>query len=144
MQDASTENVREWRAPVPLRLSLLWTSVMFLYVYGDHFGLFRPGVLIRMNDGIIAPLGTATPGILLGVAAMMAIPSLMIAASALLPAWLSRFSNIVSGLLYSLIVAVTAIGAPLFYMFLSVIEIALTLTIAVTAWRWSHRPGSDA
>ncbi len=144
MQDTSTQNVHEWRAPVPLRLSLLWTSVMFLYVYGDHFGLFRPGVLMRMNEGIIAPLGTATPGILLGVAVMMAIPSFMIAASALLPARLNRLANVVTGLLYSAIVAVTVIGAPLFYMFLSVIEIALTLTIAVTAWRWSHRLSKNA
>jgi hypothetical protein len=32
-------------APVPVRLKLsaLWASVMFCYVYGDYFDLFRPG-----------------------------------------------------------------------------------------------------
>ena len=28
---------------VKMKLSALWVAVMFLYVYGDIFGLYKPG-----------------------------------------------------------------------------------------------------
>ena len=72
-------------APVAIRqkLSALWASVMLCYVYGDFFGLFSPGKLMRMNAGEFGPLGQATPAVLVGVSVMMAIPALMIFLSAI-------------------------------------------------------------
>ena len=67
-------------------LSGLWASTMFCYIYADFFGLFRRGRMASMNEGMILPLGEATPTVLLAVSVMMAIPSLMVALTLILPA----------------------------------------------------------
>lgn len=54
------------RIPVRLKLSLLWSSLMFCYIYGDYFGLYQPGKLQQMIDGQMGPLGPTTQGVLLG------------------------------------------------------------------------------
>ena len=125
-------------APVAIRqkLSALWASVMLCYVYGDFFGLFSPGKLMRMNAGEIGPLGQATPAVLVGVSVMMAIPALMIFLSLVLPPAICRWACIVFGIAYSGIMILTLPGAPPFYWFFAVLEISMTLLIALTAWRW--------
>jgi hypothetical protein len=127
----------DWRPPIRLKLSALWASLMFCYVYGDFFGLFIQGRLAQMNKGIIGPLGMATPGTLVGVSAMMAIPALMVAFSLLLPRAISRWANVVFGLAYAAIMIVTIVpGDEPFYLFFAVIEIALCVSITWIALRW--------
>jgi hypothetical protein len=123
---------------VPLRhkLSTLWASVMFCFLYADFFGLFQRGRVMEMNDGIIGPLGAATPEILLAVSAMMAIPSTMVCLSLLLPPTLCRWTNIVFGLIYIAIMILTSLDAAPFYIFFAIIEIAMLLAIVALAWRW--------
>lgn len=117
-------------------LSALWASVMFCYVYGDYFSFYTPGKIAAMSAGRIGPLGAATDGVLLGVSAMMAIPAVMVCLSLALPANISRWSNVLFGLIYSAIMLLTMPGAPPFYLFLGVIEVALTLCVVVRAWTW--------
>ena len=52
--------------PLPRRLvlSALWASLTFCYLYGDYFGLYKPGKLQHMLDGA-GPVGPATQGSLL-------------------------------------------------------------------------------
>lgn len=125
-------------APVPVRVKLaaLWASTMFLYLYGDYFGLYKPGTLQSMLDGVMGPLGPTTQGILVGTALMMTIPSLMVFLSLVLPVRVNRVANIVLGLLYTAIILATMPGAWHFYLMLGVVEAALTITIAWTAWKW--------
>ncbi len=77
--------LEEYRAPAKVKLAALWASTMFCYIYGDYFGLYVAGTLADMNHGSMGPLGHATPGVLTGVSLMMAVPSLMVALSLLLP-----------------------------------------------------------
>ena len=63
---------------VKVKISALWASLMFCYIYGDYFGLYKPGTLQDMLTGKMGPLGPTTQGILLGTSAMMAIPSVMV------------------------------------------------------------------
>lgn len=128
--------LEEYRAPAKVRLAALWASTMFCYVYGDYLGMFAAGTLKQMSEGIMGPLGPATPAVLIGVSVMMALPSVMIALSLLLPAAASRWTNLLLGLVYTAIVAVSLPGSEPFYILLGVIEMALTLGIAVAAWRW--------
>lgn len=125
-------------APVPVRVKLaaLWASTMFLYLYGDYFGLYKPGTLQSMLDGVMGPLGPTTQGILVGTALMMTIPSVMVFLSLVLPVRVNRVANIFLGLLYTAIILATMPGAWHFYLMLGVVEAALTLTIAWTAWKW--------
>lgn len=128
--------LEEYRPPAKVRLAALWASTMFCYIYGDYFGLFVAGTLKQMGDGIMGPLGPATPTILTAVSVMMAVPSAMIILSLVLPTTVSRWSNILLGLIYSAIMAVSLPGSEPFYIVLGVIEMALTLAVALTALRW--------
>ncbi|HET6806768.1 MAG TPA: DUF6326 family protein [Frateuria sp.] len=125
--------------PVRLKLSALWTSVMFCYLYGDYFGLYQPGKLQGMLDGRMDPLGPTTQAVLVGTSLLMAVPGLMVFLSLVLaPAW-CRWANILLGLSYTLIMAVSMPGAWWFYLALGVIEMLLTLAIVGYAWRWPRR-----
>ncbi|WP_237561444.1 DUF6326 family protein [Frateuria defendens] len=127
-----------------LKLAALWTSLMFCYVYGDYFGLFQPGHLQSMLQGRMGPLGPTTQGVLLGTAALMAVPSLMIFLSLALGPTVNRALNIVLGLLYAGVMLVSMPGAWVFYLFLGAIEVVLSLLIVWQAARWPRRaPGSQ-
>ena len=135
------ENGEAFDRPVPVRLKLaaLWTSAMFCYLYADYFGLFVPGTLDDMLHGRIGPLGAVNQTVLLGTSAMMAIPSVMIALSLLLPFRLSRALNIATGVLYTLIILITMWSWAFFVMY-GVVEVLLTGAIAWSAWRWGRTP----
>ncbi|MCQ8241785.1 DUF6326 family protein [Rhizosaccharibacter radicis] len=124
------------RPPVRLTLAALWTSTMFCYVYGDYFGLYVPGTVSAMDRGLMRPLGHATPTLLVTVALMMAAPALMISLCLLLPRPGCRWANIGFGLFYTLIMAATLDGSPPFYLALALIEMGLTLSVALVAARW--------
>lgn len=123
------------RVHVRFKLSALWCSVMFCYIYGDYFELYQPGKLQQMLSGRTA-LGPSTQATLLGMAALLAVPALMIALSLLLPARPNRWLNIVLGALYSLIMVLAIQGSWHFYIFFGLVEIALTLAIVWHAWTW--------
>jgi hypothetical protein len=126
---------------VKIKISALWVSVMFCYIYGDYFGLYKPGALQGMLSGKMGPLGPTTQGILLGTSAMMAIPSVMVFLSLVLKPRLNRWLNIILGATYTVIILITMQGEWMFYIFLGVIEIVLTTLVVWYAWTW---PGQDA
>ena len=123
---------------VRIKLSALWASVMFCYVYGDFFGLFKPGKLAAMLAGQ-TPVGPTTQGVLLAFAVVMAIPSVMVFLSLVLKPTLARWANIILGLLYSVIMVITMPHAWGFYLLLGCIEVALTIAIAWYAWTWPRQ-----
>jgi MFS family permease len=137
MTDGARRPPFEDRAvPVKLKLSALWAAAMFCYVYADFFMLHEPGRLARMNDGILAPFGPATPAMMLGVSVMMVIPSVMVFLALVLPPAVNRWANIVLGAAYTIIILLTMIGAPLFYLFFGTVEVVLTATVVWYGWRW--------
>jgi hypothetical protein len=139
------ETAEAFDRPVPMRLKLaaLWTSTMFCYIYADYFALYIPGTVADMLHGRMAPFGAVNQAILLGTSTMMAIPSLMIALSLLLPFRLSRTLNIVTGVLYTVIIAIT-MWSWAFFILYGVIEMLLTGAIAWYAWRWGRGSAPEA
>ncbi len=123
--------------PLPLRmkLSALWASLTFCYLYGDYFGLYKPGKLQHMLDGA-GPMGPASQGSLLFVALLLVVPGLMVFMSLALPTRLARSFNIGLALFYAVFVAITMPGTWWFYLAYSSIEIMLCAVIAWLAWRW--------
>lgn len=124
--------------PVRLKLSAIWASLTFCYLYGDYFGLYKPGTLERMIDGA-GPMGPATQASLLLVALLLVVPGLMVFLSLTLPAGLARWLNIGLALFYAAFVAITMPGAWWFYLAYGSIEIVLCAAIAWLAWRWPRR-----
>jgi len=121
---------------VKFKLAALWTSVMFCYVYGDFFGLYQPRVMQAILHGNMPPLGPVTQGVLLGTSISVAIPGVMVFLSLALPAVANRWTNVVLGAVYTLIMLITMPGAWAFYIFFGIVEIVLTILVVWYAWTW--------
>jgi hypothetical protein len=137
-------DLQDFQIDVKFKLSALWASVIFLYLYGDFFSLFVPGRiqgLINGNSGV----GPTTPLKLLLFAVMMTLPSVMVFLSLALKAGASRWLNIVLGGIYTIImILVAAVSIDkwmIFFIYLAVVEIILTSLIVIYAWRWPRQTG---
>jgi hypothetical protein len=130
-------STKEGKVNTNIKLSLLWVGVMCCYVYGDFFSLFVPGRLQNMidTDAILD-----NPLKLFAASVLMTIPSLMIPFSVLLNRSISRWLNIIFGIIFTgimLLIAFTSSGAWwLFYIYLAIVESILTACIAWLAWKW--------
>lgn len=139
MSTKAKRPLEEFRAPTNVALSLLWTSLMFLYIYNDYFSLYSPHTIEGMMAGRIGPLGPATEPVMIGVSLMLAVPALMIFVSVALAPVLSRWLNVVLGLAYTAIEVMTFIGSRPFYQIVVALEIALTALIVWRALRWPRQ-----
>ena len=87
-----TADIDILKRTVKARLAALWAALMLLYLYADHFSLFRPGQLGDMMAGKMGPF-TVTQGSLLAMSALMAIPAVMVFLSIALKPQVSRWAN---------------------------------------------------
>jgi hypothetical protein len=136
MSNGAKTVLQDFQTSPNIKLALLWASVMFLYIYNDYFSLYLPGTIQSMSAGRIGPLGQASEWVLLAVSIVLAIPALMIALSVSLPSTASRWLNVLFGLAYTVIEALTLSTSALFYKVVVVLEILLTVSIVWCALRW--------
>ncbi len=136
--------IEKIRVPAPVKLSLLWASLMALYIYNDYLVMYVPGMIDMMAAGSLGPLGDATDQKLLGVAVIMAIPASMIFLSSILPPNTSRWLNMIIGTIYAVIQVLTLFGSSPFYKFIVSVEIIASLLIIGLAARWPRRENSVA
>ncbi|MFC3076601.1 DUF6326 family protein [Phenylobacterium terrae] len=129
------------RIHVRLKLAALWTAVMLLYAYNDLFLLYTPGALEGVMAGKMGALPPTSQGLLFAFALSIAIPCLMIPMSLLLRAGAARWANIVVGAIYALMILGTLWGMWAFYIFLGLLEVAMTLAIVGLAWTWPRQAG---
>jgi Family of unknown function (DUF6326) len=135
----AVSTIDDIKVHVKFKLFALWSSVIFFYIYGDYFELYQPGKLQGMIAGKMA-LGPVSQGVLLGMSAIMVIPSLMPFLSLVLPAGINRWANVVFGALYTAVMILAIIGSWHFYIVYGLIEIALTALIVWYAWTWPKQP----
>ena len=123
---------------VKIKLSALWVTNMFLFIYVDYFGLYIPGAIEKIIEGEVAHTGLQISQVFLLLAMiLMMIPSLMILLSLALPAKANRWTNIVVGILYSVVLIGGLIGESwVFYIFATIIELVLSALIVWYAWKW--------
>lgn len=135
----NTNNLQDAPIHVKFKLSALWASVMFCYIYGDFFTLFVPGRIQHLMEGN-SGAGDTTPVKLLLFAILMATPPLMLFLSLILKPEINRILNLLIGLFFTAIMALvvaTSTGTwMLFYIFLGIIEITITSLIVWYAWKW--------
>lgn len=131
-----TYKLEDTKINVKTKLSALWAAVMFCYIYGDYFGLYKPGTLQSILEGQMGPLGPTTQGILLGTSILMMFPSVMVFISVALKPRANRWANIILGIIYTLIMLISMQGAWAFYIFFGIIEVVLTILIVWYAWTW--------
>ncbi|MFC1916175.1 DUF6326 family protein [Chloroflexota bacterium] len=128
---------------VKIKLSGLWVAVMFLYVYADLFGIYKPGFIEELIAGELAIGIQINQVFLLGVAILMAIPSVMVFLSLALKAKANRWANIIVGIVYAVVMIYTMLipGAWAFYIFMGIVETVLTVLIVWYAWKWPKQEG---
>ena len=125
----------DMKVHVKLKLSALWTALMFCYVYGDYFGLYVPGKLQGMLEGA-GPIGPVSQATLVATSILLAVPGVMVFLSLVLPPRLNRWLNIILGAFYIVVMLITMPGAWDFYVLLGCIEVVLTALIVWYAWSW--------
>ena len=134
---ANVDVFEDIKVNIKIKLSALWASVMFCYIYGDYFSFYVPK---EIQGFISGETKLDSPLKLFAASLLMTIPALMIFLSIALKPNISRWLNIIFGILYTaimLVIAITSI-APwwAFYVFLAIIESGITLLIVWYAWKW--------
>jgi hypothetical protein len=135
----SPRGLEEVQVPVRVKLSALWVSAMFLYVYVDIFAFYKPGTIDDILMGRVWEFDI-NQSWALGALALMTIPSLMVFLSLALPARLARWFNVAVASLFVLVSIGNAIGETwAFYWFGSAVEAALLLLIIWYASTWPRQ-----
>ncbi len=135
------------QVPVQAKLAAAWTSFMFLYLYVDYLGLYKPGVIDDILAGVVHEFEIGPTFVSIALTAL-AIPSLMILLSTTLPARVNRTINRVVATLYIPVSMYTAVGESWTYSYfygLSIgLEVLLLAFILRSAWTWPRRTASPA
>jgi uncharacterized protein DUF6326 len=135
----SPSTLENTRIDVRLRISALWIAMLFLFAYGDIFGMFQPGRIDEIRSGTIASLHISQ-AFLLAVSVYIAIASVMVFLTLTLPPRANRWTNIVLAILHIVSIVASVIGEDwVYFWFLSLVECALLLLVVWNAWRWPTR-----
>ncbi|MBZ0304669.1 MAG: DUF6326 family protein [Anaerolineae bacterium] len=131
------QNVMEdIKVNLKLKLAMLWTSFMFLYVYVDYFHLYMPNKIEDILKGRVFEFDI-TQGFLLVALVFVVIPVLMIFLSVALPAKVNRWTNLIVATLYIPYMVFNLAGEAWPHMiFGAAIEVILLLLIIRYAWKW--------
>jgi len=133
--------LEDMKVNVKTKLSILWATLMFIYIYVDIFRFFQPGELEHILEGKVW-IFEITQTWALSAMIMMTIPSLMVFLSLILKAKVNRWTNIILGILHVAIAIGNVIGETwAYYIFGGVVEVVLLLLIVWYAWKW---PTQDA
>lgn len=131
------KELEEYKINVRVKLSALWTAVMFCYIYGDYFELYVPQKVAGLLDGQNM---LNTPIKLFAASFTLAIPALMIFLSLMLSPKLTKWINVGIGIfftLFTLLVGISSISEwRMFYVMLSFIESIITSIVVIQAWLW--------
>lgn len=133
----NSNTLQDFTINVKFKLSALWISVMFCYIYGDYFNLYPPNHVEHFLRGETM---LDNPVKLLAASILMTIPSVMIFLSLVLKPSLNKWLNIIFGIIFTGIMALIAIVSrgewALFYVYLAIVEIVITSLIVWYAFTW--------
>lgn len=131
-------DLEDLKVNIKIKLSALWASVTFFYIYGDYFELYVPNKV----QGIIN--GTSildNPVKLFAASLLLAIPALMVCLSIILKPSINKWLNVIVGIVFTgvmLLIAITSFSEwRVFYVFYAIVESILTSIIAINAWKWT-------
>jgi hypothetical protein len=131
-----TTELEEIKVSLKLKLAMLWTSFMFLYIYVDYFHLYMPGSIEGILAGKVFTFDISSAFLLIAMLGV-AIPVLMIFLSVSLPAKANRWTNIIVATVYIPYMLFNLAGVAWVHMYLAAaVEVALLLLIIGYAWKW--------
>ena len=120
---------------VRIKISALWTSMLFVFVYVDLFTFYRPDFRADVEAGTVGGF-TVNQSFLLATTAYVVVPALMVFLSLILRPGVDRIANIALSVIYALTIVAGAIGEWNYYILGSALEVMLLAAIAYYAWTW--------
>ena len=135
---AAETKLEPFNANVRIKISALWTSMLFVFAYVDLFSLYRRDFRADLEAGEISGF-RINQSFLVGATVYVVIPSLMVFLALVLRARVNRIANIALGIVYALTIIAGAIGEWSYYILGSAIEVALLAAIVYYAWTWPKR-----
>jgi len=140
--------LEELRLPVQAKLAAAWATFMFLYIYVDILGFYKPGVVDDILVGVVWEFDI-TPTWAITALTLLAIPIFMVVLSMVLPARANRIANLVVASIQVPFAAFNAwgeVGEP--WMYFYILGVALELVVLAfilrSAWTWPRRTTSPA
>lgn len=132
--------LEDFKINIKIKLSMLWTSVTLMYLYGDYFELYIP----QKTQGLVTGDNLLdSPTNLFLAALLLAIPAVMVVLSILLKPTINRILNIVFGLFFTalmLLIAFTSMEPwRAFYVFYAILESIITGVIVWYAFKWPKK-----
>ncbi len=132
--NSTAQVFEDFQINVKLKISALWIAVMFCYVYGDYIQIYVPGILAKAME---VKATTETQFQFFAVAVLMAIPSVMIFFTLVVKPKINRWLNIILSTLYIIMLIATNLTETwVFYLFLTAIEVLISVAIVWYAWNW--------
>jgi Family of unknown function (DUF6326) len=118
-----------------IKLSALWTSMLFVFAYVDLFSLYRADFRADLERGEVGGF-TVDQAFLAGTTAYVLVPSLMVYGALVLRPRVNRFANLGLSVVYAVTIVAGAIGEWSYYVLGSAVEVALLAAVAYHAWTW--------
>ncbi len=131
---------------VKIKLSVLWITMVFFYLYNDVISLFRKDILEEALTGEMGGIQISQT-FLLGAAVLMSASILMTFLSVVLPARVNRPTNIIMGIFHAIVLAAT-MTVPgetwAHYALYMVFEAVFIAMIIWHAWKWPEQEDVSA
>jgi Family of unknown function (DUF6326) len=123
------------RVNVRVKISALWTSMLFVFAYVDLFSLYRADVRADLEAGEIGGF-EINQSLLFGTTVYVVIPSLMVFLALVLQPRIDRIANIALSVVYAVTIVASAIGEWNYFILGSAVEVVLLAAIVYYAWTW--------
>lgn len=134
-------SLEDFKVNVKLKLASLWASFMFLYIYVDYFHLYMPGSIKDILAGKVFVFDISYVFLLIAMI-FVAIPTLMIIFSVILPANVNRSTNIIVAMVFIPYMLFNLVGEAWVHMYVAAaLEVALLCIIIRYAWKWPRIEG---
>lgn len=135
-QKTTQNTLKEIKVSLKLKLAMLWTSFMFLYIYVDYFHLYMPDTIKNILIGKVFVFNISYVFLLVAMIFVI-IPALMIFLSVALSAKANRLTNIIVATVYIPYMLFNLAGEAWVHMYLAAaVEVFLLLLIICYAWKW--------
>jgi hypothetical protein len=123
------------------KVSLLWVVVMFNMAFADILTFILPGSLQEIMTGTMGGL-RPTQAMLLGFAALIEIPILMIILSRVLKKRINRILNIAASVV-TIAFVVGGGSATMHYIFCAGVEVVCMLLVILMCITWPKEQGDS-
>jgi len=128
---------------VRIKISALWTTMLFIFAYVDIFSLYRPDFRADIEAGELSGFAVGQ-SFLLATTVYVVIPCLMVFGALVLRPRIARIANIALSIIYTLTIVAGAIGEWNYYLFGSALEVAALTAVAYYARTWPELGSADA